>query len=66
MTLPMVLDPWASVADFSAAPEQVTVSGPGSMLGRDHVREVTVSLHWPLCDPVTLGSLDLFSGAHKT
>lgn len=60
MTVSVVLDPQASMADFSAAPEQVTVSGHGSMLGRDHVREVSVSLHWPLCDPATLGSATLF------
>lgn len=60
MTLSVVLDPQASVADFSAAPEQVTVSGHGSMLRRDCVREVSVSLHWPLCDPTTLGSAAFF------
>lgn len=45
---------------FFAAPEQVTVSGHGSMPGRNYVREVSVSLHWPLCDPATLGSAALF------
>lgn len=66
MTLSVVPDPQASVADFYVAPGQVTASGHDSMLGRDHVREVSVSLHWPLCDPVTLGSPALFSGAPKT
>lgn len=48
--------------DFSAAPGQVTVSGHGSMLGRDHVRGVSVSPSGP-CETLPPWVLQLFPQA---
>lgn len=61
MTPSVVLDPYAYLKDFPAAPGQVTVNGHGSMLGRDHVREVFVSPSTSPCVTLAPWVLQLFS-----